>query len=132
MDLVDIFGKSATLDTTNATDPLLVIRLQNFQNQGTGAGEIQDGGGIDDVSDVTALTINDYAHKIFASLLKLHLQNQPENNNDETLATYVQFDPTINKQFITRNNVGQIRFNFTVNAYINDTTTTFDPDNLVG
>lgn len=127
----DIFGVDVTLDETTATDPKLVIRLQNFQDNGTGAGEITDGNGIDDVSVITSANLDTFSSDILVAIIKMHIQKQPTTNTDETDATYVDFDSNRNKSFVTRNSVTQLRFNPTVNIYQPDTTTTFDPDQLV-
>lgn len=124
-----IFGSSVTLDVSTPAEPKLVIDLQDLEDVASG-GDITNGGGIDDVSLITALTLDEYASKILMGLIFLHLQNQPNTNEDDSNGTYIAFDPTFDKGFITRNNVAQIEYGYTVNAYAPDTTASLDVDNI--
>ena len=128
--LAEIFGVDVSLDTTVASDPKLIIRLQNLQNNSNGAGQILDNTGIDYAAAITDATKDLYSHKILAGLIKLHLQNQPPENTDETIGTYIDFNAAFNKSFVVRNNVSQINFAHTLNIYIPDTSSTFDPDDV--
>lgn len=136
MDATNIYGNDVYIDDTTAGDPLLVIRLQNLQNIDNGAGEITDGTGIDDVSLITPATINDYGHKIYAALLKLHKQKQPIENTDPSLGTYIDFDPNSDKRFTSDktdsngNTIYEIEFRPTVLIRVPDQTVNFDPDDV--
>ena len=125
-----IFGADVSLDETVAGDPKLVIRLQNFQNDGVGAGQILDNTGLNNAGLITDANKDEYSHKLLAAILKLHLQQQPSENTDETLGTYIDFNPNFNKSFVTRNDVNQINFTHTINIYTPDNTTSFDPDDV--
>lgn len=125
-----IFGSDVSLDETTPSDPYLVIRLSNLEDIVNG-GDITTGNGIDDVSLVTSLTLDEYASRIFMGLVLLHLQNQPLENTDDSDGTYVVFDPNFDKSFTTRNNISQIEYNYTVGAYTADSIPLLDPDNVV-
>lgn len=125
-----IFGSNVTLNTTDPDDPILLVHLKDFENSTTG-GNITDGSGLNDASLINSNNLNSNASRILVSMIKLHLQEQPESNDDETNGTYLEFDPNFNKNFTTRNGIGQIVHSFTVNAYTNDTIPALDPDDVV-
>ncbi len=131
MNAKEIFGKDAELDDSNPDDPKLIIRLQNFENTGNGEGEIINGTGLNNVNVITSSQWLSQGDIILTGILKLHLQNQPTNNDSETESTFIQFDPKLNKQFVTRNNVGQIQFSYIVQTYINDPTPNLNLDLLI-
>ncbi|MEO0835978.1 MAG: hypothetical protein AAFY16_08325 [Cyanobacteria bacterium J06642_3] len=79
-----------------------------------------------DISSMTEANQDQYASRIIWGLLQLQLQNQPENNNDETVGIYVTNQGKRNER---RNSVAQLGFNLTTTAYINDTQgVILDPD----
>lgn len=83
---------------------------------------------VNDVSLITDLTKDTYADKIAAAQLVLWKQNQPAENNDETVGIYIE-DPY--KQFYTRNSTEQLAFIYGCGIYINDPTANLDPDDVV-
>ena len=112
------FGSNATYNNTNKT---LTINLNDL----TDAGDIADGLGLD-ITGITAANANDYASKIFYALLLLNFQQQPDTNNDETVAMYITNG---GRRDITRNGVSQFAYLLTVNNYTpNNLATVLDPD----
>ena len=130
--LAQIFGSNVSLDLTTPTLPKLVIDLKDFQNiENPHGGDITDSSGFDDVGEINDTNKDLFASKILSSILKLHYQNQPANNTDETIGTYITTNPNTSKTFITRNGVRQIAYPFSVNVYVNDPTSIVDADNVV-
>lgn len=116
--LVQRFGSNATYNDANKT---LTIALNDL----TDAGDIIDGLGLD-ITGITADNVNDYASKILYTLLLLNFQQQPPINNDETVAIYIN---NSGRRDVTRNNVSQFNYLFTVNNYTpNNLATILDPD----
>ena len=119
--LVQRFGSNATYNDANKT---LTIALNDL----TDAGDIIDGLGLD-ITGMSAENVNDYASKILYTLLLLNFQKQPETNNDETVALYIN---TSGRRDITRNSVSQFNYLFTVNNYTpNNLASILDPDLMV-
>lgn len=114
------FGTSVTF---NQTTKLLSINLNDL----TDTGDFTNGYGLD-ISDLTLDNLDEYASKILWSLILLNQQNQPENNNDETLKLYVTNQ---GKRTVVRNQVSQFGFQMVVTAYKNDTVgVVLDPDDI--
>lgn len=112
------FGSNASYNSSNKT---LTINLNDL----TDAGDIADGLGLD-ISSLTAANVNDYASKILYTLLLLSFQQQPQTNNDETVAIYIT---NSGRRDITRNGTSQFAYLLTVNNYTpNNLATVLDPD----
>lgn len=112
------FGSSATYNSSNKT---LTINLNDL----TDAGDIVNGLGLD-ISQLTSANINDYASKILYSLLLLNFQQQPQTNNDDTVALYITNG---GRRDINRNGVSQFAYLLTVNNYTpNNLAPVLDPD----
>ncbi len=122
------FGTNATIDTSSPSDPKLVIPLAVLQNVGTGTGEIADGLGIDDATVINDSNKDTYAAKIIQGLILLNYQQQPENNNDETVSVYIV---NRGKRGVTRNSVAQFGYELAVTSYKTDTLgTSIDLDDI--
>ena len=80
------------------------------------------------MSLITNTTKDAYADKIAAALLVLWKQKQAATDDDNTVGLYVG---DVFKQFITRNSVDQMSFNYQVAIYIPDPTANLDPDDVV-
>lgn len=114
------FGNSVTF---NQTTKILSINLNDL----TDTGDFTNGYGLD-IDDLTLDNLDEYASKILWSLILLNQQNQPENNNDETLKLYVTNQ---GKRTVIRNQVSQFGFQMVVTAYKNDTVgVVLDPDDI--
>ena len=127
LSLVQRFGTGTTLDVTTPSAPKLVIPLTALKNT-SGGGDIANSQGLDDVSLITNTTKDAYADKIAAALLVLWKQKQAATDDDNTVGLYVG---DVFKQFITRNSVDQMSFNYQVAIYIPDPTANLDPDDVV-
>ena len=125
--LVQRFGTGTTLDVTTPSAPKLVIDLSDLENTADG-GDITNSQGIDNVGLITQLTKDAYADKIAAALLVMWKQKQAATDDDNTVGLYVG---DVFKQFITRNSVDQMSFNYQVAIYIPDPTANLDPDDVV-
>lgn len=112
------FGSNASYNATNKT---LTINLNDL----TDAGDIADGLGLD-ISSLTTANVNDYASKILYSLLLLSFQQQPQTNNDETVAIYITNG---GRRDVNRNSISQFNYILQVNNYTpNNLATILDPD----
>ncbi|WP_036488036.1 hypothetical protein [Myxosarcina sp. GI1] len=114
------FGSSVSFDETTK---ILSIDLNNL----TDTGDITTGKGLT-VTGINANTIDANATKILWTLLLLSQQNQPTDNNDETVGLYITNE---GKRNVTRNSVSQFGYRLVATAYKNDTLgTTLDPDEI--
>lgn len=112
------FGSNVTFNATNKT---VTIALDDL----TDAGDIVDGLGLD-ISSLTSANVNDYASKILYALLLLNFQQQPQTNNDDSVAIYIT---NAGRRDITRNGVSQFAYLLTVNNYTpNNLAPVLDPD----
>ncbi len=119
--LAQRFGTNANYNDTNKT---LTIDLNDL----TDAGDIIDGLGLD-ISGITPGNINSYSAKILYMIALLNFQQQPVDNNDETLPVYVT---NVGRRSITRNGVAQFGYGLTLTAYQTDQIgNLIDPDNMV-
>lgn len=125
-----IFGSNVSVDVTTPTLPLLVINLKDFEDTANG-GEITGGVGIDDVTVINTANLDDHASSILTAILIMHQQKQPTDNTVDTNGTYINFDTNFNKAFVTRNSVGQIRYDYTVQVFVPDSVSALDPDSVV-
>ncbi len=92
-----------------------------------GVGDITNGRGLD-VSGMTNLNEDKYSSKILWALLQLNQQNQPVDDDDNTVGVYVTNEGRRN---FTRNSVAQIGFRLTTTAYIDDPLgVDLDPDDI--
>lgn len=115
------FGTNATINATNKT---LTINLNDL----TDSGDILNGLGLD-LSGLTAQNANSYASRILYTVLLLNFQQQPETNNDETVAIYVTSG---GRRDTVRNGVSQFNYVWQVNNYTpNNLPDTLDPDQMV-
>ena len=115
------FGTNVVFNETNKT---VTIDLNDL----TDAGDIVNGLGLD-ISAMTAANINTYSGRIIYALVLLSFQQQPADNNDETLPLYVS---NAGRRSISRNGVAQFGYGLTVTAYQTDQIgNLIDPDNLV-
>ncbi len=123
--LKERFGSNVEFDETEKT---LTIKLANLgDSDGVGLGDMTNGFGVD-VSGMTDTNQDEYASKILWALLQLNQQNQPEDDNDETIGVYVTNEGRRN---FTRNSVSQIGYRLTTTAYINDPLgVELDPDDI--
>ncbi len=128
--LAQIFGADAIVDDSVPTDPKLVITLTNFQNTGTGNGEIEGGFGLNDATTVSAANADSYSHKLMAAIIMLHNQNQLTTNDDDSVGTYIDYDNATDKRFVTRNEVPQVEYRPSCLIYTDDPTTNYDPDDV--
>ena len=121
--LAQRFGSNVSFDHTAGT---LTIKLSDLADQGDN-GDITTGLGLDTTA-MNSGNKDQYSSRIFWALLQLNLQNQPENNNDETVGIFVTNEGRRNA---TRNNVAQWGYRLTSTAYILDTQgVTLDPDDI--
>ena len=119
--LIQRFGSNASFDQTAGT---LTIKLSDLADQANG-GDITNGLGLDTTA-MNSTNQDEYSSRILWALLQLNQQNQPENNQDETVGVYVINE---GKRNAVRNNVPQFGFRQVVTAYINDDLgNTLDPD----
>ena len=119
--LTQRFGTNANYNDTNKT---LTIDLNDL----TDAGDITDSLGLD-ISGITPGNIDSYSAKILYAIALLNLQQQPVDNNDETLPVYVT---NAGRRSITRNGVAQFGYGLTLTAYQTDQIGNLvDPDNMV-
>lgn len=119
--LIQRFGNNVSFDETNKT---LTIDLNDL----TDTGNITDGLGLD-ISSITAANANSYSGKILYTLLLLSFQQQPTENNDETLPAYVT---NAGRRSVTRNGTAQFGYGLTLTAYQTDQIgNLIDPDNMV-
>lgn len=120
--LAQRFGDNVSF---NATSKILSINLNDLSSIIIAGSDV----GLD-VSGMTTQNQDEYASRILWSLLLLSQQNQPENNNDETVGLYVTNQ---GKRTITRNSVAQFGFQLVSTAYRNDNVgVVLDPDNING
>ena len=107
--------------TFNETTKIVSLNLNDFSSIVIG--------GVDYGLNVTAMTDankDQYAARILWALLLLSQKNQPENNNDETVALYMTNQ---GKRSVSRNNVSQFGYQLVATAYKNDTLgVVLDPD----
>ena len=127
LSLTQRFGTGAALDVTTPSAPKLIIDLSDLENTADG-GDITNSQGLDDVGLITNLTKDAYADKIAAALLVLWKQNQSATDDDNTVGLYVG---DVFKQFVNRNSIDQLSFNYQVGIYIPDPTANLDPDDVV-
>ncbi len=121
--LAQRFGSNLSFNQTAGT---LTIKLSDLADQASG-GNITNGLGLDTTA-MNSSNKDEYSSRILWALLQLNLQNQPENNQDETVGVYISNEGRRN---ITRNSVAQLGFRLTATAYINDTQgVTLDPDSI--
>ena len=121
--LVQRFGSNVTFNATSGT---LTITLSDLADQADG-GDMTSGLGLDTTA-MNDSNKDEYSSRIIWALLQLNLQNQPENNNDETIGIYVTNEGRRN---VTRNSVAQLGFRLTATAHIADTQgVTLDPDDI--
>ena len=107
----------------NESTGVLSINLNNLSSITVGGVNV----GLD-ISGMTTANQDQYSSRIIWALLQLQQQNQPENNNDETVGIYVANQ---GKRPVTRNSVAQFGFNLVTTAYVNDTQgVILDPDNI--
>ena len=119
--LIQRFGSNSVYNDTNKT---LTIDLNDL----TDTGDIIDGLGLD-ISSLTAANIDQYTGKILYVLILLNYQQQPTDNNDETLPVFITNG---GKRSATRNQVSQFLYQLNVGVYINDNFgSIIDPDDLV-
>ncbi len=119
--LAQRFGNSVSFNQTAGT---LTIKLSDLADQATG-GDITNGLGLDTTA-MNSSNKDEYSSRILWALLHLSQQNQPENNNDETVSIYITNEGRRNP---IRNSVAQLGFRLTATAYILDTQgVTLDPD----
>ncbi len=123
--LQERFGSNVLFDEVNKA---LIINLENLGDFNQVAdGDIANGRGLD-VSGMTDANKDEYSSRILWALLQLNQQNQPEDDNDETVGVYVTNEGRRNP---TRNGVAQIGFRLTTTAYINDPLgVELDPDDI--
>ena len=115
------FGTNVVFNETSKT---VTIDLNDL----TDAGDIVNGLGLD-ISAMTAANIDTYSGRIIYALVLLSFQQQPADNNDETLPLYVS---NAGRRSISRNGVAQFGYGLTVTAYQTDQIgNLIDPDNLV-
>ena len=119
------FGSNAEY---NETTKMLTIDLEDLgDDNGNGNGDITNGRGLD-TSLMTDANKDEYSSRILWALLTLNQQNQPENDDDNTVGVYVANEGRRN---LTRNSVAQIGFRLTTTAYINDPLgVDLDPDDI--
>ena len=114
-------GTSVTL---NGTSKILSIDLNDFSSITISGVDV----GLSDVASITPANLDEYASKIIWALLLFNQQNQPENNNDETVGIYLTNG---GKRSVIRNGVAQFGYIFNVTAYQNDSLgVVLDPDNI--
>jgi hypothetical protein len=90
-------------------------------------------------SGVLSITLADFteldgssptATQIAAAILQYWATSTTSLTDDNTAGVVASsFQPS--KTFVTRNNVSQIEQGFTINTYRADTTTSFDPDDVI-
>ena len=116
--LAQRFGNSVAF---NETTKILSINLNDLSSIIVNGEDL----GID-VSSMTAANQDTYASRVLWSLLLKSQSVQPESNNDETIALYVQNQ---GKRTVVRNSVSQFGFVLAATAYKLDTVgTQLDPD----
>lgn len=124
--LTQRFGSNVMFDEAVGT---VTIKLSDLADQLDGQGDMTNGLGLD-TSDMTAENKDSYSSRISWALLQLSAQNQPENNNDETVGVYISNGGRSNP---SRNQVSQIGYRLIATAYVNDTLgQTLDPDAISG
>ena len=104
--------------------PALKVRLTDLQDIPAG-GDFTNGLGL----DLLSLNVNnpdEIASRLLWALLQLSRQNQPEDNNDETVGIYITNEGRRNA---VRNQVAQYGFRLTATGYKLDTEgLELDPD----
>ena len=88
--LAQRFGSNVMFDEAVGT---VTIKLSDLADQvvdenGQITGDMTNGLGLD-TSDMTAENKDSYCGSLLWALLQLSAQNQPENNNDETVGVYI-------------------------------------------
>lgn len=112
------FGSNVSYNNTNKT---ISINLNDF----TDDGDIINGLGLN-ITELTASNVDNYASKILYALLLLNFQQQPQTNNDDSVAMYITNG---GRRDITRNGVSQFSYLLTVNNYTpNNLAPVLDPD----
>ncbi len=119
------FGRNAVF---NEQDRTLTIDLSDLgDDDGNGNGDITNGRGLD-TSGMTEVNEDEYASKILWALLQLNQQNQPADDDDNTVGVYVTNEGRRN---FTRGSVAQIGYRLTTTAYIDDFLgVDLDPDDI--
>lgn len=127
--LAQRFGTNATIDVTTPSSPKLVISLTDLKPSPDG--DLTGAEGIDDVSVINNTNKDEYSDKLFTALFLLSKQNQPAEDNDETVGVYISPPFGLNKTFVTRNNVTQQQHFYTINFYTPDNTPGLDADDVI-
>ncbi len=118
--LTQRFGTNATYNQTNQTLTINLNDLTSIVVDGVDVGL--------DISGITAANVDEYASKIFWSLLLLNQANQPAINNDETVGIYVTNQ---GRRDAIRNSIAQIGYQLVTTAYQNNPLpANLDPDNI--
>ena len=119
------FGSNAEF---NEETKILTIDLEDLRDEdGNGNGDMTNGRGLD-TTTMTDTNKDEWSSKILWALLQLNQQNQPEDDDDNTVGVYVTNEGRRN---FTRNGVAQIGFRLTTTAYINDPLgVELDPDDI--
>lgn len=119
------FGSNAEFDEMAET---LTIKLTDLSDKDDlNIGDMTNGRGLD-VSGMTDANKDEYSSRILWALLQLNQQNQPEDDDDETVGVYVTNEGRRN---FTRNSVAQVGFRLTTTAYIDDPLgVDLDPDEI--
>ncbi len=114
------FGSNVVFDEAAKT---LTIQLSDLSD----SGDVSTGLGLD-TSAMTDANKDEYSSRLIYSLLQLSQQNQPADNNDETVGIYITNEGRRN---LIRNQVSQLGFRLVTTAYQNDPLgVTIDPDNI--
>ena len=123
--LQERFGSNVLFDEVNKA---LIIKLEDLGDyELNGVGDMTNGRGLD-ISEMTDTSKDEYSSRILWALLQLNQQNQPEDDDDNTVGVYVTNEGRRN---FTRNSVAQIGFRLTTTAYINDPLgVELDPDDI--
>jgi len=116
--LQERFGSNVIFDESAKT---ILISLADLSD----TGDMNTGYGLD-TSSMTTTNKDEYSSKIIYTLLGLSQQNQPADNNDETIGVFVTNE---GKRSVTRNGVSQFGYRLVSTAYQNDNLgVTIDPD----
>ena len=123
--LQERFGSNAEFNETAGT---LTIKLEDLSDKDDlGIGDMTNGRGLDSTA-MTDANKDEYSSKILWALLQLNQQNQPEDDNDNTVGVYVSNEGRRN---FVRNSASQIGYRLTTTAYINDPLgVDLDPDSI--
>ena len=119
------FGSNAQI--TSTSDGLVLAINLNDLNDAENFGDFTNGLGLN-TDPINSSNADEYASKILWALIGLSQQNQPENNNDETVGIYVSNQ---GKRPVNRNGVAQFGYLTLVTGYQDDNSgLVLDPDNL--